>query len=265
MALPPAVKTVRVTFGSGATQVTGAEVSTEVSFTPTAAVIWAATGVPLLNPTEVVTSQPGEEAFADIVNPNQPGFIDGNGNTIRDYGVRVSLRYLVNRVQVGAILTKLVKFAEDDDTVDLDLMIPITSASGTVVYIPDSWSADVLAAQTASLNALAAAERAEAAAADVDLSGLEPAGLSDETKESLSNTIAVEVGAVAAPAFAEATVITYDAEGNVETVTTNGITTTYTYDTDGNVATDSRTVGETTTTRTYAYDTAGNLTGIEAA
>jgi hypothetical protein len=195
MALPPAVKKVRVTFGSGATQVTGSDVSTEVSFTPTAAVIWAATGVPLLNPTEIVTSEPGEEAVAEIVNPNQPGFIDGNGNAVRDYGVRVAVRYLAGGKQVGAILTKLVKFAEDDDTVDLDLMIPITSASGTVVYIPDSWSEGVLEAQTAAIDALAAAERAEAAAADVDLSGLEPAGLSDETKASLSNTIGAAVAA----------------------------------------------------------------------
>jgi hypothetical protein len=165
MALPPAVKKVRVTFGSGATQVTGSNVSTEVSFTPTAAVIWAATGVPLLNPTEVVTSEPGEEAVAEIVNPNQPGFIDGNGNTVRDYGVRVVVRYLVNKTAIGSPLTKLVKFAEDDEEVDLDLMIPVTSASGTVVYIPDSWSADVVAAQQAAIDALAAAELAAAVGA----------------------------------------------------------------------------------------------------
>jgi YD repeat-containing protein len=262
MALPPAVKKVRVTFGSGKTQVLGKSVVTKLAITPRASVVWAATGTPLLNPTEPVESPPGEESFVDIVNPNQPGFIDGNGNTIRDYGVNFAVQYFADKVLLNSTpIQKLVKFAEDDTEVDLDLMIPITSSSGTVIHIPDSWSEGVLEAQTAAINALAAAERAEAAAADVDLSGLEPAGLSDETLASLKNTI----GTLAAPAFAEATVITYDADGNVDTVTTNGITTTYTYDTDGNVATDSRTVGETTTTRTYIYAPNGDLTGIEAA
>lgn len=60
-----------------------------------------------------------------------------------------------------------------------------------------------------------------------------------------------------APSF-PATGITYDAAGNVETVTENGITTTYTYNVDGSVATDTR----AGVTRTYTYDGSGNLTGI---
>ncbi|MCJ0906210.1 hypothetical protein [Rhodococcus sp. ARC_M6] len=60
-----------------------------------------------------------------------------------------------------------------------------------------------------------------------------------------------------APAFAT-TGITYDGNGNVQTVTEAGITTTYTYNPDGSVHTDTRS-GET---RTYTYDGSGNLTGI---
>jgi len=63
-----------------------------------------------------------------------------------------------------------------------------------------------------------------------------------------------------APAFAN-TGITYDASGNVASVTESGITTTYTYNADGTVATDTR-LGKT---RTYTYDAAGNLTKIEGA
>jgi YD repeat-containing protein len=58
-----------------------------------------------------------------------------------------------------------------------------------------------------------------------------------------------------APAFAD-TGITYDGNGNVQTVTENGVTTTYTYNPDGTVDTDTR-LG---TTRQYTYDGAGNLT-----
>lgn len=52
--------------------------------------------------------------------------------------------------------------------------------------------------------------------------------------------------------------ITYDGNGNVQTVTENSVTTTYTYNPDGTVATDTR----AGVTRTYTYDGSGNLTGI---
>ncbi|AFR48019.1 RHS repeat domain-containing protein [Gordonia sp. KTR9] len=52
--------------------------------------------------------------------------------------------------------------------------------------------------------------------------------------------------------------ITYDGSGNVQTVTENGVTTTYTYNPDGTVATDTR----DGVTRTYGYDGNGNLTSI---
>ena len=60
-----------------------------------------------------------------------------------------------------------------------------------------------------------------------------------------------------APVFPD-TGITYDGSGNVQTVTENGVTTTYTYNSDGTVATDTR----AGVTRTYTYDGSGNLTGI---
>lgn len=53
--------------------------------------------------------------------------------------------------------------------------------------------------------------------------------------------------------------VTYNPDGSVATVTTDGLTTTYTYNTDGTVATDTR----NGVTRVYTY-TDGNLTAIEA-
>lgn len=61
-----------------------------------------------------------------------------------------------------------------------------------------------------------------------------------------------------APSFPAATAISYDGNGNVQSVTENGVTTTYTYNPDGTVDTDTR----DGVTRKYTY-TAGNLTGIE--
>jgi len=54
------------------------------------------------------------------------------------------------------------------------------------------------------------------------------------------------------------TVITYNVDGTVATVTEAGVVTTYTYNVDGTVNTDNR----GGVTRTYTYDGSGNLTGI---
>ncbi|UAJ16206.1 minor tail protein [Gordonia phage Malibo] len=66
-----------------------------------------------------------------------------------------------------------------------------------------------------------------------------------------------DADAAYAPVFPD-TGITYDGSGNVQTVTENGVTTTYTYNPDGTVATDTR----DGVTRTYGYDGNGNLTSI---
>lgn len=54
--------------------------------------------------------------------------------------------------------------------------------------------------------------------------------------------------------------ITYDTNGNVQSVTEDGVTTLYTYNSDGTVATDTR----AGIARRYTYDASGNLTKIEA-
>jgi YD repeat-containing protein len=61
-----------------------------------------------------------------------------------------------------------------------------------------------------------------------------------------------------AAAFPAELVIAYDEDGNVETVTEDGITTAYTYNADGTVDTDTRGA----VTRQYTY-VDGDLTGIE--
>lgn len=66
-----------------------------------------------------------------------------------------------------------------------------------------------------------------------------------------------EASATYAPAFPASQTIAYT-DGNVTSVTEDGITTTYTYNPDGTVDTDTR----QGVTRKYTY-TDGNLTGIE--
>lgn len=68
-----------------------------------------------------------------------------------------------------------------------------------------------------------------------------------------------DIGALLFEPFPAATVIAYDADGNVESVTEDGAVTTYTYNADGTVDTDTRGA----VSRQYTYDGDGNLTGIE--
>ncbi|TQJ60470.1 YD repeat-containing protein [Arthrobacter sp. SLBN-83] len=72
------------------------------------------------------------------------------------------------------------------------------------------------------------------------------------------------LSATYAGAFPAAQTIVYNTDGSVQSVTENGITTSYTYNSDGTVATDSRTVNGVITTRNYGY-TNGNLTSITKA
>lgn len=90
----------------------------------------------------------------------------------------------------------------------------------------------------------------------VNTGGLSDAGIAALVDDPTSETKAT-LDTTYAPSFPD-TGITYDGSGNVQTVTENGVTTTYTYNPDGSVHTDTR-LG---VTRTYTYDGSGNLTGI---
>ncbi|QDF16742.1 hypothetical protein SEA_HANNAHD_29 [Gordonia phage HannahD] len=92
-----------------------------------------------------------------------------------------------------------------------------------------------------------------------DLIGLGGPGQSPLAKLNELVTAWIEgvADATYAPAFPD-TGIAYDGSGNVQTVTENGVATTYTYNPDGTVATDTR----AGVTRTYGYDGNGNLTSI---
>lgn len=65
---------------------------------------------------------------------------------------------------------------------------------------------------------------------------------------------------VDAALFPASQTIAYNDDGSVQSVTENGVTTSYTYNTDGTVATDTR----NGVTRNYGY-TNGNLTSITKA
>ena len=77
------------------------------------------------------------------------------------------------------------------------------------------------------------------------------------------NSLAANGSTTYAPISSLATVIAYNGDGSVNTVTetASGAVTTYTYNGDGTPATESRVLSGVTTLRTFAYS-GGNLIGV---
>lgn len=83
-------------------------------------------------------------------------------------------------------------------------------------------------------------------------------GSVNNTPDSAKPVSTPQAAALAAVTFPATSVITYNPDGSVDTVTESGVLTTYAYNADGTVHTDTR----AGVTRTYTYDGSGNLTGI---
>lgn len=90
MALPVGVSTCVITFGSPASGFAGEEVSASLSVQPTATLVWAATGQPVIDftiPASAEAGMPGQIALPHV---DQPGFRDQAGNEITHWAYIVS-------------------------------------------------------------------------------------------------------------------------------------------------------------------------------
>jgi YD repeat-containing protein len=147
--------------------------------------------------------------------------------------------------------------ADEIPGIDLTTVVPVPPAPGSDLV---AWQLAVEETLTNAAGARLAADEAQQAAEDAGaFAGTNNAQVAamvtgdGPTKAALSGTYGI--------AFPATQIIAYSGDGAVQTVTENGITTTYTYNADGTVHTDSR----AGVTRTYTYDTSGKLTRIEAA
>jgi hypothetical protein len=144
---------------------------------------------------------------------------------------------------------------EDGVTVDLNDLAPVAELPVTVntaTLIQDAVNAAVIA----SVEDLVDSKQP----LDTDLTAVAALATTSFGRNLLTLTNAAAARTAIAAAFPDDVVVTYDGSGNVDTVTEDGVTTTYTYNLDGTVDTDTR-LG---VTREYTYDGSGNLTGIEA-
>lgn len=164
MARPDGMILTRLTFGTASTVVSGTPLGMRVTFAPTSDLVWAATGDVFVAWEETVAATSSGRGHVLLPNPDQNGFVDGAGNTIRNFAYKATAEYTLG----GQIVTRNQKYvtwtAADTGPIDLDLLIPVSTSPAVTVYIPDSWSAQVAAAQ-------ASAQAAAASLAAIQTSG----------------------------------------------------------------------------------------------
>jgi YD repeat-containing protein len=193
---------------------------------PSATLVHAATGTPLVNFIEDVITTEGTSGQFVLPHTDQTGFQDEAGNSYQNWYYTATITYATDKGTLPP-RTKTFQLTTGQTVVDLDLL-----ATGAPV-LPYT-------AQTATVTSFAGRTGA-VTVQDADL----PNRLSDT---SLNATYAS-----ANPTL----VVTYNADGTVATTTENGVLTTFTYNADLTVHTQTR----AGVTKTFTYDANGNVTG----
>ena len=257
MALPPGVTTCIVTFGSPASGFNGEDVATTLNITPSHSVYHATTGAPLLAFSIQASAGEGLPGSVALPHTDQAGFLDASGNAFTNWAYTAEGTWRSGGATIA--FKKNFQLPTGQQTVDLDL-IP----NGTI-GLPVSAPIATVTSVLGKTGAISAEDLGELGVADgsVDEVKLDPAVVTKidgklDAVDAADFITETQADASYAPVFPDSIAPTYDSNGNVLTVTTDGVTTTYTYNPDGTVATDER----AGVTRTYTYDGSGNLTGI---
>lgn len=166
MAYPAGVITRPVTFGPAFELEDGDVAGMTVSFKATRpGLLWRATGQPAVSVAITRNADDGVEQTISLPVTDQTGWGDGDGNEILpgDDGhvflYAVSVVFTQNGRTIPGVQprSKVVPIPQGDlSPLDLDDLIPMTSPGGTVVAVPDIWSAQIAAAKAAALEAAGA-------------------------------------------------------------------------------------------------------------
>lgn len=165
MAFPSDVILREVTFGPAFDLTSGEGLAMRVTFTPTRSMVRGApTGAPGIARAYQVLAEEGMQGALSIPVTDQTGWFDGNGNALsvadgaQTHAYRVLIESLKDGRPIGgAIPAKTIVLPQGDlSPVDLDGLIPVTSAAGVSVAIPDEWFSLVASAEEAAAAAQAA-------------------------------------------------------------------------------------------------------------
>lgn len=151
MTYPAGVVTRQVNFGTAFATVTGNVTGMRLTLRPDRPrMIWVATGSPAVGIEHEWEAANGAEWTMSLPVTDQDGWSDGAGGMIDVSDGRHSHLYVGEgcftdsqgrRVGGGFTVGPFALPTGDLSPVDLDMLIPVTSTPGTVVSIPDRWSA----------------------------------------------------------------------------------------------------------------------------
>lgn len=64
-----------------------------VTITPSVPLVWAATGTPIADFIDTIYTDPGVDLEVDLPHTDQDGFLDGAGNSFKNWSYRVKVKY----------------------------------------------------------------------------------------------------------------------------------------------------------------------------
>lgn len=144
MVRPTGMRLFTVTFGPAQSQVLGTPMGMRIEITPSTSVTWAATGTPLPAYREDVSALDGLQGSITLPDPDQDGFIDGAGRTVRNWTYTATVQYTAAK-RAKLVATKVfTHYASEPSTVDLENIIPVTATGGTklAVTVPNKIARD---------------------------------------------------------------------------------------------------------------------------
>ena len=179
MVFPAGIRTRLVTFGTPFGLADGSDLVMVVKFTPSRSMVWGALGFPGIAREYRVETNPGMQGSVPLPVTDQTGWLDGLGNALSVAGgaqthvYAVYVRYqTTDGTFIAEAATKNISLPTGDlSDVDLDTLIPVSTVGGVTISIPDTWSAQIAAAQTAAAAAAASAADAATNASRITVAG----------------------------------------------------------------------------------------------
>lgn len=135
MVRPADMRLFTLNFGPAQSQILGTPMGMKVVVRPSVSVTWAATGTPLPAFDEEITAVDGLQGQIQLPDPDQDGFIDGNGNTIRNWSFTATVQYTEGR-RARIVATKVfTHYATQPAIIDLDTAIPVPATAGAKIAV----------------------------------------------------------------------------------------------------------------------------------
>lgn len=173
---PAGVTTREIKVGPAYDLVSGAPYSIRVMIAPTRSLVWSATNDPVVAKLKTYVVEPGSTSLIPLPVTDQNGYEDNAGGSIvlepgqNAFGYKVSVYYMVGGSVARKTPSTVVVLPSGSGAVDIDDLVTFTEQnSGETISAPDTWSAQVAAAQAAAT--AAAASAAEAVDAIEELEG----------------------------------------------------------------------------------------------